>query len=45
VAGSGAGKGLDTVTAQKPIVGFVFSNAGLMFNLTLEGSKISRMPD
>jgi lipid-binding SYLF domain-containing protein len=45
VAGSGAGNAIDTITAQKPIVGFVFSNAGLMFNLTLEGSKISRMPD
>lgn len=44
VAGSGAGKVIDT-TAKKPIVGFVFSNEGLMFNLTLEGSKISRMPD
>jgi lipid-binding SYLF domain-containing protein len=45
VAGSGAGKAIDANTAQKPIVGFVFSNQGLMFNLTLEGSKISRMPD
>jgi lipid-binding SYLF domain-containing protein len=45
VAGSGAGKAIDTITAQKPIIGFVFSNTGLMFNLTLEGSKISRMPD
>ena len=45
VAGSGTGKGIDASTAQKPIVGFVFSNEGLMFNLTLEGSKISRMPD
>jgi hypothetical protein len=30
---------------MKPIIGFVFSNQGLVFNLTLEGSKISRMPD
>jgi lipid-binding SYLF domain-containing protein len=45
LAGSGAGKSIDTNTAQKPIVGFVFSNEGLMFNLTLEGSKISRMAD
>jgi lipid-binding SYLF domain-containing protein len=45
VAGSGAGKVIDASTAQKPIIGFVFSNQGLMFNLTLEGSKISRMPD
>jgi lipid-binding SYLF domain-containing protein len=45
VAAIGAGKAIDTTTAQKPIVGFVFSNKGLMYNLTLEGSKISRMPD
>jgi lipid-binding SYLF domain-containing protein len=45
VAASGAGKVIDASTAQKPIIGFVFSNKGLMFNLTLEGSKISRMPD
>jgi lipid-binding SYLF domain-containing protein len=45
VAGSGPGKAIDMITAQKPIIGFVFSNEGLMFNLTLEGSKISRMPD
>lgn len=45
LAGSGGGKALDASIAQKPIVGFVFSNEGLMFNLTLEGSKISRMPD
>ena len=41
---AGSGKAIDT-TAKKPIVGFVFSNEGLMFNLTLEGSRISRMPD
>lgn len=39
----GAGKDFDTETLQKPIVGFVFNNKGLMANLTLEGSKISRI--
>ena len=39
----GAGKDFDTQTLQKPIVGFVFNNKGLMANLTLEGSKISRI--
>ncbi len=39
----GAGKDLDTETLQKPIVGFVFNNKGLMANLTLEGSKISQI--
>jgi len=37
----GAGKDFDTETLQKPIVGFVFDNKGLMANLTLEASKIS----
>jgi lipid-binding SYLF domain-containing protein len=39
----GVGGALDTETAKKPIIGFVFSNKGLMYNLTLEGSKISRI--
>ena len=26
-----------------PIVGFIFDGKGLMYNLTLEGSKISRI--
>ncbi len=39
----GAGGQLDTETAKKPIIGFVFSNKGLMYNLTLEGSKITRI--
>jgi lipid-binding SYLF domain-containing protein len=39
----GAGKDFDTETLQKPIVGFVFNNKGLMANLTLEGSKISQI--
>jgi lipid-binding SYLF domain-containing protein len=41
VVKEGAGGGVDTHTAQAPIVGFVFSNRGLMYNLSLEGSKIS----
>ena len=39
----GVGGKLDTQTMQQPIVGFVFSNRGLMYNLTLEGSKITRI--
>jgi len=38
----GAGDQLDTTTLKKPIIGFEFSNKGLMANLTLEGSKITR---
>lgn len=37
----GSGGSVDTRTAQQPIIGFIFSNKGLMYNLTLEGSKIS----
>ncbi len=43
IATLGVGGALDTETIRKPIVGFVFSNKGLMYNLTLEGSKITRL--
>lgn len=39
----GAGGEIDTETARKPIIGFIFSNKGLMYNLTFEGSKISKL--
>ena len=39
----GAGKDINTVNFDDPIVGFVFSNKGLMYNLTLEGSKMTRL--
>lgn len=39
----GAGGTVDSDTLQKPIVAFIFDNQGLMYNLTLEGSKISKM--
>ena len=39
----GAGGQLDTETAKKPIIGFIFSNKGLMYNLTFEGAKISKL--
>lgn len=39
----GAGGAIDTNTAKEPIIGFVFSNKGLMYNLTFEGSKISKL--
>ena len=39
----GAGGAIDSETAKQPIIGFIFSNKGLMYNLTFEGSKISRM--
>ena len=39
----GAGKDINTVNMNDPIVGFVLSNKGLMYNLTLEGSKITKL--
>ena len=41
IATIGAGGQIDTHTIQQPIIGFIFSNKGLMFNLSLEGSKIT----
>jgi lipid-binding SYLF domain-containing protein len=43
IASLGAGAALDTNTGKKPIIGFVFSNKGLMYNLSLEGAKITRI--
>lgn len=39
----GASGSIDTSRIGSPIVGFIFDGKGLMYNLTLEGSKISRM--
>jgi lipid-binding SYLF domain-containing protein len=39
----GAGGEITTTTANQPIIGFIFSNKGLMYNLTFEGSKITRI--
>jgi lipid-binding SYLF domain-containing protein len=39
----GAGGKLNTDNILDPIIGFVFNNKGLMYNLTLEGSKITRI--
>jgi lipid-binding SYLF domain-containing protein len=39
----GAGGSMDTARIASPIVGFIFENRGLMYNLTLEGSKITRI--
>jgi lipid-binding SYLF domain-containing protein len=41
----GAGGAIDTTTLDQPIVAFIFDNKGLMYNLSLEGSKISRIHD
>ena len=39
----GVGEDINTVDIKDPIVGFVFSNKGLMYNLTLEGSKFTKL--
>ena len=39
----GAAEDINTIDIKDPIVGFVFSNKGLMFNLTLEGSKFTKL--
>lgn len=39
----GAGKQINTGNIKDPVVGFIFGSKGLMYNLTLEGTKISRI--
>ncbi len=39
----GVGGDINTVDIKDPIVGFVFNNKGLMYNLTLEGSKFTKI--
>jgi lipid-binding SYLF domain-containing protein len=39
----GAGGSIDTDKITSPVVGFVLDPKGLMYNLTLEGSKITRI--
>jgi len=39
----GAGGSIDTTNIKDPIVAFVFSQKGLMYNLTLEGSKFTKL--
>ena len=39
----GVGKTIDTANIKDPVVGFIFGSKGLMYNLTLEGSKIHKL--
>ena len=39
----GVGEDINTIDINDPIAGFVFSNKGLMYNLTLEGSKFTKL--
>jgi lipid-binding SYLF domain-containing protein len=39
----GAGKQINTGNIKDPVVGFIFGAKGLMYYLTLEGTKISQL--
>ncbi len=39
----GAGKTIDSHNVSDPVVGFIFGSKGLMYNLTLEGTKFSKI--
>jgi lipid-binding SYLF domain-containing protein len=43
VADIGASANIDTRTAQAPIIGFVRSTGGLMANVSIDGTKISKL--
>lgn len=39
----GAGKSIDSNNIKDPVVGFIFGSKGLMYNLTLEGTKFTKL--
>jgi len=39
----GIGKTIDTDNLKDPVVGFIYGSKGLMYNLTLEGSKFTEL--
>ena len=39
----GAGASVDTTKLNDPVVGFILDQKGLMYNLTLEGSKFTKL--
>jgi lipid-binding SYLF domain-containing protein len=39
----GVGKAVDTSNIKDPVIGFVFGQKGLMYNLTLEGAKFTKL--
>ncbi len=39
----GVGKTIDTDNIRDPVVGFVFGSKGLMYNLTFEGSRFTKL--
>ena len=40
---AGASANVDTQTVQKPVLGYVLTNAGLMANLSIDGTKINKL--
>jgi lipid-binding SYLF domain-containing protein len=45
VLSKGAGGQYDTQTLQRPILGFVFGEKGLIGDISLEGSKVNKLDD
>jgi len=43
IATLGAGGEIDMKTLNQPVVGFVFGNKGLMANISLEGTKLTKI--
>ena len=41
----GGGKRLDTTSLKDPVVAFVFSPKGLMFDVSLKGAKFTRIKE
>jgi lipid-binding SYLF domain-containing protein len=39
----GGGQDISNTTFNKPVIGFVYGNKGLMYNLTIEGSKFTKI--
>lgn len=39
----GVGEDINTIDIKDPVVGIVFSNKGLMYNITIEGSKFTKI--
>jgi lipid-binding SYLF domain-containing protein len=39
----GVGKTIDSDNVRDPVVGFIFGSKGLMYNLTLEGTKFTKV--
>jgi lipid-binding SYLF domain-containing protein len=44
VVSKGAGGTYDSETLQKPIIGFVFDEKGLIADVSLQGTRFSRLP-